>query len=210
MTDLPNSRKEAVRYLSHYLRRYKRPRTQLFLILLLTGVVGVLLSYILLRMGMVHMWLRYPVAALIAYMAFLLALRFWAQHQLNRPEIASDLSLHATKPDENKPKPRLSLTLLDLLEMLVCVDDAPVVLLILIGLIVVAAIVVILIAAPMLLAEVLLDGLVVAGLCHRINDRGAIESIGGALRTTWVPVFQFDTHPLNKYPYITQQEGNSG
>ncbi|MCG2816263.1 MAG: hypothetical protein L6425_10070 [Candidatus Aminicenantes bacterium] len=45
----------------------------------------------------------------------------------------------------------------------------------------------ILFAAPMLLAEVLLDGLVVAGLWHRINNREAIESIGGALRTTWVP-----------------------
>jgi hypothetical protein len=134
-----------------------------------------------------HMWLRYPVAALIAYMAFLFALRFWAQHQLNRPEIVSDLSLYATKPDENKPKPRVSLTLLDLLEMLVYVDDAPVVLLIIIGLIVVAAIVVILFAAPMLLAEVLLDALVVAGLWHRISNRGAVESIGGALRTTWIP-----------------------
>lgn len=187
MMDLPSDRKEAVSRVSHYLRRYKRPRTQLFLILFLTAGVGLLLSYIFLRMGMDHMWLRYPVAALLAYTAFLMTLRLWAQHQLNRPELASDLSRPATKPDEKKRKPRISLGLFDLLEMLVWVDDAPVALLILIGLIVVAAVVVILIAAPLLLAEVLLDGLLVAGLWHRIKHRGAIESIGGALRTTWVP-----------------------
>ncbi len=188
MTDLPDDRKEAVRHVAQYLRRYKRPQTQLFLILFLTAAIGVLLSYIQLRIGLSHMWVRYPVAAFLAYLAFLFTLRLWAEHQLNRPELASDLSRHAAKPDENnKRKPRLPLTLFDLLEMLVWIDDAPVFLLILIGLIMVAAVVVILIAAPMLLAEVLLDGLLVTGLWHRIKHRGAIESIGGALRTTWIP-----------------------
>lgn len=188
MMNLPNSRKEAVSHLSHYLRRYKRPRTQLFLILFLTAAIGVLLSYILLRMKLDHMWLRYPVAAILAYIAFLVTLRFWAQNQLNRPELTSELSRHATKPDETKGKSQMRIPLFDLLEMLVYVDDASVVLLIIIGVIVVVAIAVILIAAPMLLAEVLLDGLLVAGLWRRIKHRGAIESLGGALRTTWVPV----------------------
>ncbi len=47
------------------------------LILLLTGFVGFLTSFLLLHWEVSQMWLRYPVAILLAYVAFLLLLRLW-------------------------------------------------------------------------------------------------------------------------------------
>ena len=47
------------------------------LILLLTGFLGFLSSFLLLHSGVFQMWLRYPLAILSAYIAFLLLLRLW-------------------------------------------------------------------------------------------------------------------------------------
>lgn len=53
------------------------PRFQMTLILSLTGFVGFLTSFLLLHSGVSQMWLRYPLAILSAYIAFLLLLRLW-------------------------------------------------------------------------------------------------------------------------------------
>jgi hypothetical protein len=53
------------------------PRFQVSLILLFTGLAGFLTSFSLLHLGLRWMWLRYPVAILIAYCVFLLLLRLW-------------------------------------------------------------------------------------------------------------------------------------
>ena len=47
------------------------------LIVGVTAASGFVASYCLLRAGMTAMWLRYPVAAAIAYLAFLVLLRLW-------------------------------------------------------------------------------------------------------------------------------------
>lgn len=47
------------------------------LILSLTGAAGFLISFALLHIGITRMWLRYPIAILLAYCVFLLLLRFW-------------------------------------------------------------------------------------------------------------------------------------
>jgi hypothetical protein len=57
------------------------PRFQVSLILLITGVAGFLTSFSLLHVGMLWMWLRYPIAILIAYCVFLLLLRLWLSLQ---------------------------------------------------------------------------------------------------------------------------------
>jgi hypothetical protein len=69
------------------------------LILLLTGLAGVLVSFSLLHSGMTRMWLRYPLAILFAYCVFLLLLRFWLHLQRTRTsgadaggDIISDLA----------------------------------------------------------------------------------------------------------------------
>jgi uncharacterized membrane protein YgcG len=53
------------------------PRFQMSLLLLLTGLIGFLSSFLLLHSGISQMWLRYPLAILSGYVAFLLLLRSW-------------------------------------------------------------------------------------------------------------------------------------
>lgn len=50
MTNLPDSRPEAVGRLACHLARFGSPRVQLFSILLLTGTVGAVLSFVLLQL----------------------------------------------------------------------------------------------------------------------------------------------------------------
>ena len=60
------------------------PRLQMILILSLTGFAGFLTSFVLLRAGMEQMWMRYPLAILAAYVAFLLTLRLWIAFYLSQ------------------------------------------------------------------------------------------------------------------------------
>jgi hypothetical protein len=71
------SRKRAVELIERQLLRKGRPRLQMTLILFLTGATGFLISFALLHLGIIWMWLRYPISILLAYCVFLLLLRFW-------------------------------------------------------------------------------------------------------------------------------------
>jgi hypothetical protein len=78
------------------------PRLLISLILLLTGLAGFLTSFLLLRLGVIEMWLRYPAAILVAYSVFLLLLRLWLSLLRPRkrvPDIVSDVldSAHRLK-----------------------------------------------------------------------------------------------------------------
>lgn len=61
------------------LERDHWPRLQMSLIVLLTGAAGFLASFALLQAGLQTMALRYPLAACIAYLVFLLLLWTWAR-----------------------------------------------------------------------------------------------------------------------------------
>ena len=69
-------------------QRLSLPRLQVALILSLTGLAAFLTSYTLLSLGVSRMWLRYPVAILIAYFVFLtlLALWLWLQRRSLEPD----------------------------------------------------------------------------------------------------------------------------
>jgi hypothetical protein len=69
------------------------PRLQVALILLLTGLAGFLTSFSLLHLGISRMWLRYPIAILIAYCVFLLLLRLWLWLQRHSLEVDFDPSV---------------------------------------------------------------------------------------------------------------------
>lgn len=181
------NRKEAAKKLSQYLRRYGHPKNQLFVILLATGAVGAGLSVVLLKLGWEHMGLRYPTAAFLAYMTFLVILLFWTRHQINRPELAPGLAAHGAEPEEGKSKSRGTMNPFDLFEMIYIVDAGPEVFLILAGGIVIVTLVVVIVVAPLLLAEVLLDGLLVAGLWNRLQHQASTDSKKGVLRITWLP-----------------------
>ena len=59
------------------LLRRGMPRVEMSLILAATGAAGFLASYLMLRLGLSAMWLRYALAVLLAYAVFLLLLRLW-------------------------------------------------------------------------------------------------------------------------------------
>jgi hypothetical protein len=182
-----SSRKEQIGRLSRILRKYSQPRFQLFLILLLTASAGAGASFVLLKVGLAAMWLRYSLAALIGYLTFLGLLQLWVQFQLSDPLVAMKVS--ETKP-EGEAKSMWSawdVNPFDLLDIGSMFDDLPIVILVFAVLVVLIVVIGIIVAAPVLLAEVLLDGLLVAGLWHRFKRYGAGESLRSAVRATILP-----------------------
>lgn len=61
------------------------PRLQISVILAVTAMVGFTVSFILLKAGVTSMTLRYPLAVLAAYIAFLMLLRIWLWWQSDEP-----------------------------------------------------------------------------------------------------------------------------
>lgn len=71
------TRSLAVLNYKRQLERDSFPRLQMGLIVVVTGGVGLLVSFLLLQSGMGSMALRYPFALAVAYLAFLLLLWAW-------------------------------------------------------------------------------------------------------------------------------------
>src|SRR5919107_4181948 len=59
------------------LMRRSLPRVQMSLILAATGAAGFVASFAMLHLGVWRMWIRYPLAVLFAYAAFIVLLRVW-------------------------------------------------------------------------------------------------------------------------------------
>lgn len=96
-------RERIIRLVKSRLSRKGRPRLLVSLILLVTGLVGFLVSFSLLRSGMTRMWLRYPLAILFAYCVFLLLLRLWLFLQRPRIPDIDDINLDLPSVDINLP-----------------------------------------------------------------------------------------------------------
>ena len=77
-------RERTIEVIKQRLLRRSAPRFLVSLILLLTGFAGFIVSFSLLHLGVSWMWLRYPVAILVAYCVFLLLLRLWLFFQRPR------------------------------------------------------------------------------------------------------------------------------
>jgi len=211
--------------LKRRLERKSYPRLHASIILLLTGLAGFLVSFALLRLGVSAMWLRYPLAIIVAYGVFLLLLRVWLS--LCRPRdwdvleivettvdvVSSDstevsnpgvgggdfggggaggawgesVSTVTTKstvstftPAKSSGSSGFSFDL-DL-------DDGWWILIVIVALLasVIAALYVVYIA-PALLAEILLDGVLMAGLYKRVKSIEHKHWLRCALRRTAVP-----------------------
>lgn len=204
--------------------RKSHPRLHASLILLLTGLAGFLASFVLLRLGIDAMWLRYPVAILIAYGVFLILLRVWLS--LSRPrdfgldivdttvdvvsEVSADpgfsgggdfagggaggvwqesvSSVTCTRSVSTIASTNSSGSGGSIFNFDIDLDDAwiiiPVLLLLAAG--VIAALYVVYIA-PALLAEILLDGVLMAGLYKRVKSIEHRHWLRSAFRQTVVP-----------------------
>ena len=95
--------KEQVGRLSRLLLKYSQPKFQLFLILLLTASVGAGTSFVLLKCGLNVMGIRYPIAAVIAYLTFLTLLRLWVQYKFSNLDLVPEAGIPEPKP-ESKTK----------------------------------------------------------------------------------------------------------
>ncbi|WP_395683767.1 hypothetical protein [Dokdonella sp.] len=77
MRSPPQPRDKEVARVRAYLLRAGSPRVRMLVIVMLTGACGLGASYLLLRAGLLSMPVRYPIALLIAYLAFLGLLRLF-------------------------------------------------------------------------------------------------------------------------------------
>lgn len=207
------TRREAVRQTERTLKLYGWPRLQMSLILLLTGFAGFLFSVFLLDAGLWRMWLRYPAMVLFAYGVFLLLLRAWIFVQqrggFGFDEMAFEDLGEGHYYELSLPKGGSGgggwgfsssrggggggSWLGNFGFDLNFDDDGCAVLLALIAL--VAAItgalvlsVYIIFAAPTLLAEILVDALLLAGLYKRVKSIERKHWARSALRKTWLPL----------------------
>jgi hypothetical protein len=169
------------------LLRKSVPRLLVTLILLLTGLAGFLASFSLLHLGMSSMWLRFPTAILIAYCVFLLLLRLWLW--MLKRGVRGDIDLsgldfsYVTQPPSQITRNSASGISFDL-----DLEEGWLVVLAIAAMVagLVASFYVIYIA-PSLLAEILVDGALVAGLYKRVNSGEQRHWLNGALRQTVIP-----------------------
>ncbi|HEV3410635.1 MAG TPA: hypothetical protein VG095_10090 [Chthoniobacterales bacterium] len=197
MTNPEKWRNRAKSALRGYFRRRSFPRLTLSLLLAITGGFGFLVSDGMLRLGVEHMWVRYPIAVLASY-AFLLGLiRVWVEVEKARFEPEEHLLKDVADDDEDRDRLHLrsvqERSWLDYLDVPVNVFDfdegcLPVIL-ILAVVAVVALLVTTVAAAPALLAEVFLDVFIISALYRRLRVAQKEHWLGTALRKTWSTAF---------------------
>lgn len=194
------------------------PRLQMSLIILFTGLAGFFTSFSLLQLGLTTMWVRYPLAILIAYCVFLLLLRLWLW--LQRRSIGPNVDVPvpdfdfstASSADETLQfgggggfggggaggtwgtgiSPLSSASASDVVKDGVSFDlnleEGWLVVLAVIALVggLVASLYIVYIA-PVLLAEILVDGALVAGLYKRVQPIEQRHWLRTAIRRTILP-----------------------
>jgi len=192
MNDEVKWRSRALRAMEGYFRRRGFPRLTLGLILIVTGLAGFGLSYLLLGAGMGTMWLRYPLAVLGAYGFFLLLMRVWVElerHQFN----PDDPAIREALDREERPVAALRKrsSWLDWLDVpggdWLPMDEGclPALLVgVVVGLL--ALVVAAVFGAPALLAEVFVDAFLAGVLYRRLKIAAREHWLGTAIRKTWV------------------------
>jgi hypothetical protein len=87
----PVGRQQRLSRLQAALERRASPRTEMALIVALTGAGGFLSSAVLLEIGVARMWLRYLLALFAAYVVFLGCLRLWMHFHGRRSDAVEAL-----------------------------------------------------------------------------------------------------------------------
>ncbi|MBC3831874.1 hypothetical protein H8K33_10175 [Undibacterium amnicola] len=99
------SRSHLVSSLKSRIEKDGYPRLQMMLMVLMTGLIGFLSSFILLHSGMKTMWLRYLCAFGIAYIGFIGLLRVWLvtqrEHVADVAEAVLDIAYHSSRPSSS-------------------------------------------------------------------------------------------------------------
>jgi len=99
------SRSHLVSSLKARIEKDGYPRLQMMLMVMMTGLIGFLSSFILLHSGMQTMWLRYLCAFGIAYIGFIGLLRVWLvtqrEHVADVAEAVLDIAYHSSRPSSS-------------------------------------------------------------------------------------------------------------
>lgn len=186
------------------------PRLQMSLIVLLTGAAGFLASYLLLKLGMSGMALRYLLSICCAYIAFLLLLWMWLRVRdldVDLPDLSapgggrgSDHGLHGgggsfdgggasgNYLSSGSDSDIGSIADGSVVEVLGSADEAaiPVAAILLVAGMLLSSLFVVY-TAPVLFAELLVDGVLSASLYHRLRGMGPRHWLESALRRTMWP-----------------------
>jgi hypothetical protein len=185
-----------------YLTRRRSPRTILSAILVLTAMAGFVTSFAMLKLGLSSMWLRYPLAVLGAWAFFLLLVRSWAHSEREYIRLDEDLSdlepadevvgrSSSSSPTWDR-KPTGCLDCLDLGSVFEIEGGCLVGLAVLVVIIAFGGVVVafagLIMQAEVVLAEVLLDLVLVSALNRRLRHLQPEWWMAGALRQTVWPV----------------------
>jgi hypothetical protein len=170
------------------------PRVQMMLLLSAAGGAGFLASYGLLQLGLDLMSLRYPLAVGVAYLVFFLLLRLWLtfhESALDGLDIAVDVAdsgldcmsfgSSAPMPVAKPSGPSLDLGVPDLDEGIFLVVIAAV------AAVVLGAVFYVIYLAPLLLAEVLVDGVLLVAFYKRLKRPEPEHWALCAIRRTWIP-----------------------
>jgi hypothetical protein len=209
------TRQQRIEFEKQRLLRDSIPRIYVSVILALTALAGFLSSFCLLQFGIRAMWVRYPIATMIAYGVFLLLLAIWLWLQHRDLHIGDSVLDFISHPDGRAESLHFggggdfsgggaggtsvnsdtSVSSgfstggsghsfgfdLDL-------EEAWLIVLAIVALLAgVLACLYIVYIAPALLAEILVDGALVAGLYKRIKPNEERHWLRGAVRQTCVP-----------------------
>jgi fatty acid desaturase len=196
-------RRKARLALEAYFERRSRPRVILTVVLIAAGLVGLLASIGLFHAGVERMWLRYPLATLFGYGAFLGLLRAWIgwEHRsfapaeiagvlppadlLDRPSIPRRIAREAWEVAKESDPSDVG----DILSGLDAGDEGCFVLLLIAALLgVVITLLCGIFAAPALLAEVFLDAFLITVIYQRLRVKADEHWLGTAIRRTWKSV----------------------
>ena len=201
-------RERRIEVIKRRLLQDSMPRLQMSLILLLTGLAGFLASFSLLHLNVSRMWIRYPIAILIAYGVFLLLLRLWlwiygrdmevdldpdlaevvlelpsggyAPSEVSHSNVGADIGhTHAGGSSSWWSGIDFDLDLEDGWFLIIAV-------IVLIGALIASLYIIYI--APLLLAEILIDGVLLVGLYKKVKHIDQQHWLRAAVRRTIIPV----------------------
>jgi len=201
-------RERRIEVIKRRLLQDSMPRLQMSLILLLTGLAGFLASFSLLQLDVSRMWIRYPIAILIAYGVFLLLLRLWlwiygrdmeVDLDPDLAEVVLDLPSGGYAPSEvshanvggdiGHTHAGGSSSWWSGIDFDLDLDDGwflVIAVIVLIGALIASLYIIYI--APLLLAEILIDGVLLVGLYKKVKHIDQQHWLRAAVRRTIIPV----------------------
>jgi hypothetical protein len=174
------ARKDVITLIERQIRWLRSPKLTMASLVLIAGMIGFVVSALMLKLGVMSMAIRYAFALLAGY--FTLGASLWLWTGLHPHRLAADLT--AAEPYDRNEKPS-KLNWTDALS--VDFDEATVVILLIVGLF--TAVFWFISSAPTLMAELTLDSLVSLQVYHRIRRSDAQPYLYTFWRSTRLPLF---------------------